>query len=138
VYSINPCDIKIGATKSDEMYTYKVNLEVLDKMTQVSDVSHGPFIHNYNNFQYFVVGDSFTQYNGLKFTTRDQDNDPYRGLNCAVDRRGAWWYRKCSYSNLNGYYVGSPLSAYKYVVWYHWKNNKESLKGTAMLIRPRN
>lgn len=74
--------------------------------------------------------------NGRDFTTWDQDNDRWSG-NCAVDRHGGWWYNYCAYANLNGKYVGSALSAWKYPVWYHWKNKKVALKGTEMMIRPR-
>ena len=45
--------------------------------------------------------------NGMKFTTRDQDND-LSGGNCAVangaGNPGGWWYRVCSAILLNGKY----------------------------------
>ncbi|XP_056014825.1 fibrinogen C domain-containing protein 1-A-like [Ostrea edulis] len=83
-----------------------------------------------------TAGDSLGRNDGKKFSTWDQDNDRSSN-NCAVGYHGAWWYNKCSYSNLNGQYVGSALSANKYPTWWHWKS-LEALKGTAMLIRPKN
>lgn len=41
-----------------------------------------------------TAGDSLKVHIGLKFTTKDQDNDNY-GPNCAESFMGAWWYGSC-------------------------------------------
>lgn len=52
-----------------------------------------------------TAGDWLTYHNGGKFSTKDQDND-LSSVNCAAEMvtRGAWWYRDCKHSNLNGVY----------------------------------
>ena len=41
------------------------------------------------------AGDSVTPVNKRKFTTFDSDNDVKDGRNCAVERGGGFWWRKC-------------------------------------------
>ena len=50
-----------------------------------------------------TAGDKLTYHNGLRFSTKDQDNDQSK-YNCATHPaiQGAWWYGDCRTSNLNG------------------------------------
>ncbi len=50
------------------------------------------------------AGDSLSKHNGMRFSTKDQDNDNY-SASCAQSFNGAWWYDKCLVSNLNGAYL---------------------------------
>ena len=82
-------------------------------------------------------GDSLAYHRGLPFTTRDQHNDNKGGQNCAIKFKGAWWYKWCHKSNLNGlYHRGHHSSVADGVNWFHWKGYRYSLKRTEMKIRP--
>ncbi|XP_059164694.1 ficolin-1-like [Physella acuta] len=48
-----------------------------------------------------TAGDGLVYHNLMKFTTYDQDND-IDTRNCAYAFHGAWWYKYCYESNLNG------------------------------------
>ena len=81
-----------------------------------------------------TAGDALTYHNGMQFTTKDRDNDRSGG-NCAgsSNRHGAWWYNACIYSNLNGLYR-SGLVGNQGVRWYHFLNNRISLKFAQMKL----
>ena len=71
----------------------------------------------------------------MKFSTKDQDNDERSG-SCAMRRKGAWWYRSCDQSSLNGYYYKASSSYGAGVRWWHWKRSYYSLKFIEMKLRP--
>ncbi|XP_034327992.2 microfibril-associated glycoprotein 4 [Magallana gigas] len=80
------------------------------------------------------AGDSLGGHNGLKFSTKDQDNDTW-GKSCAVTHQGAWWFGICLSSNLNGMYQKSGIKTWKGIVWYHLEKKEVSLKNARMMIR---
>ncbi|KAL2094376.1 hypothetical protein ACEWY4_009095 [Coilia grayii] len=76
---------------------------------------------------------------GMRFTTRDEDNDRYMQGNCAEENRGGWWYNRCHAANLNGkYYRGGVYKAKNDdgVVWGTWRGLWYSLRHTTMKLRP--
>ena len=78
-------------------------------------------------------------HNGMMFTTKDEDNDKSsRYGNCAVTYKGAWWYKDCHESNLNGHYLrGSYTASYANGVnWFSCRGYRYSLKKTEMKISP--
>ena len=75
------------------------------------------------------AGDALILHSGMEFTTKDNDNDHlfhvYRdpSKNCAIDFKGAWWYRSCHKSNLNGLYLKNEKSSdYRGIVWSKWQD----------------
>ncbi|XP_028391576.1 ryncolin-1-like [Dendronephthya gigantea] len=79
------------------------------------------------------AGDSLVYHDNMQFTTKDSDNDKRSG-NCATSYKGAWWYKNCHYSNLNGQYLGAREISSSGIRWNLWKSN--SMKKTAMKIHP--
>ena len=84
-----------------------------------------------------VSGDSLTRQVGMQFSTVDQDNDVWSGGQCAQLYKGAWWYKACHDSNLNGHYYGGPHQSWADgVEWKHWTGYYYSLRFTEMKFRP--
>ena len=93
--------------------------------------------YKYSQIYLYFTGDSLAFHNGYGFTTNDRDHDPVTYVNCAVYFKGAWWFKDCLRSDLNGQYLRGPHTTYADGVnWIHWKGYNYSLKTTVMKIRP--
>ncbi|XP_060566662.1 microfibril-associated glycoprotein 4-like [Ruditapes philippinarum] len=77
-----------------------------------------------SNFRLHVNGfsgncnDSLGVHDGNMFSTKDRDNDVWYN-NCAQKYKGAWWYKYCHQSNLNGLYL--PGYHNQYAIGINWK-----------------
>ena len=121
-------------TQDGTDYTLRVDLE--DFENEIRYAKYSTFNIGDTTTDYTITvggysgdaGDSLVYHNGMKFSTKDRDND-ISVINCAVPISGAWWYRDCYYSNLNGLYLnGYNLNG---VNWYHFRGYI-SLKFTEM------
>ena len=78
-----------------------------------------------------TAGDSLKCHYNMAFSTKDNDYSQ----NCAVMWTGAWWYKSCYDSNLNGKYLGNTRR-YGGIGWFHFRDLL-SLKFTEMKLRPK-
>ncbi|MCL4165371.1 UNVERIFIED_CONTAM: hypothetical protein GTU68_031219, partial [Idotea baltica] len=87
------------------------------------------------------AGDSLKYDNEHPFTTKDADHDSHSGGNCAEVRKGAWWYKNCSLSNLNGFQHRGSYEKYTTrkdgIFWKAFRGYEYSLKSTQLSVRPR-
>ena len=107
--------VEINTTSSGNKYAKYNNFTVTNEAT------------SYTLFVGFYSGDAvdrLTYHNGMAFTTKDRDNDKWSN-NCAINLKGAWWYKECTHSSLNTNYGDNE---------YQWK---WSLKGSQMKLKPK-
>ncbi|KAF5290655.1 hypothetical protein FQR65_LT01945 [Abscondita terminalis] len=86
------------------------------------------------------AGDSLIYHAGSRFSTKDMDQDSWAEGSCAQAHGGAWWYRSCDMSNLNGKYLSGELPAqyvYQGMYWGEFRGSQYSLLRARMLVRPR-
>ncbi|XP_069465825.1 ficolin-2-like [Ambystoma mexicanum] len=83
------------------------------------------------------AGDSFTYHNNQQFSTAEKDNDESPNYNCALGKKGGWWYNDCLRSNLNGLYLRGVHTIVEIGInWMAGKGDKYSYKTSEMKIRP--
>ncbi|XP_072016757.1 fibrinogen-like protein A [Amphiura filiformis] len=89
-------------------------------------------IGQYNGTAY----DSLRWNNKFAFSTKDRDND-ISELNCARLRQSAWWYKYCTFADLNSDYSGEPLSDNTGIIWYPWthQTRRRFIEATKMKAR---
>ena len=62
------------------------------------------------------AGDSLSYHTSGKFSTYDKDHD-WHSSNCANVHKGAWWYKSCYHSNLNGLFPTYDTKKSTYMSW---------------------
>ncbi|MCL4154074.1 UNVERIFIED_CONTAM: hypothetical protein GTU68_059374 [Idotea baltica] len=84
------------------------------------------------------AGDSLSYSNNEPFSIKGADNDS-SDQNCAEVRKGGWWYKNCTETNLNGFqHRGSFEGKNKEgITWYKFRGHSYSLKSTLLSVRPR-
>ena len=85
-----------------------------------------------------TAGNSLQIHDNQKFSTYDNDNGVNPTKNCAEKHHGAWWYKNCHETNLNGKYYHGDYSATDAdgIVWYGVGGYWHSLKTVTMAIKP--
>jgi len=134
----------LSAITGNKRYKLNVNLEDFSVNTRWAEYTN--FVVGSASTKYELIsigaytgtaGDSLFYHEGRKFTTLDEDNDEYDSGNCAVMHLGAWWYRSCHWSNLNGDYNNTMVTIDgRGIVWYTWLGDRYSLRQTEMKLQP--
>ncbi|CAL8117706.1 unnamed protein product [Orchesella dallaii] len=152
-------DVGFGITNG----SYWLGLNAISELTKSGDLELQIELTDWEdnvrvaNYAYFRIGNSSEKFrlhvadysgnagdslaalhNGMAFSTKDSDNDLDATKNCARAYNGAWWYKACHESNLNGLYMEGEHESYANGVnWYAWRGHHYSLKRTEMKIRSR-
>jgi len=96
--------------------SYKLRIDLEDWTGRWWNAEYGQFSIGSEDTDYelFVdgytgnAGDTLSYHSGVAFSTMDHNNDNKGGL-CPTWCHGAWWYKDCYLSNLNGrYYEQGP------------------------------
>uniref|UniRef100_A0A8W8I484 Fibrinogen C-terminal domain-containing protein n=1 Tax=Magallana gigas TaxID=29159 RepID=A0A8W8I484_MAGGI len=81
------------------------------------------------------LGDSFSSFNNMYFSTKDRDNDKREEAHCAQKYKSPGWMNGCFSANLNGVYKTSHKD-YTELHWQRW-GKVVPLKSAKMMIRPK-
>ncbi|CAG5116211.1 unnamed protein product [Candidula unifasciata] len=80
-----------------------------------------------------TAGDSLTSHSDMFFSTLDTDNDKDDKISCAQKYLGAWWYRNCHLSNLNGLWRGPGWATD--TVWVNLTTWEDGVRFSEMKLR---
>ncbi|XP_038061090.1 ficolin-2-like [Patiria miniata] len=137
-------DNLVSLTSDDSRGAWELRVDLEDwegntAWAKFADFQISPGEYNLNIGQYdanSTTGDSLGHHGGFPFSTKNRDNDAGE-RNCAQSFHGAWWFKNCLVSNLNGrYYPDEHAAGDRWgVYWRSWKRDFYSLKACQMKIR---
>ncbi|XP_034562428.1 angiopoietin-related protein 3 [Notolabrus celidotus] len=86
------------------------------------------------------LSDAMANSTGMRFFTKDRNNDNHRNSNCARSYAGGWWYNVCGETNLNGRYLwlrakGRSMRR-KGIYWKPGTGPSYSLKTAKITLKP--
>ncbi|XP_054458724.1 angiopoietin-related protein 3 [Anoplopoma fimbria] len=84
--------------------------------------------------------DAMANSTGMRFSTKDRNNDNHQNPKCARSYTGGWWFNACRESNLNGRHLwlrarGRSMRR-KGIYWKPGTGPSYSLKMTKITVRP--
>ncbi|XP_038061073.1 angiopoietin-related protein 3-like [Patiria miniata] len=95
-------------TETEGKWQLRIDLEDWESNTAWAEyddfkIHGGNYVLQFNSYSSnSTAPDSLKNHNGMMFSTKDRDNDKLRKMSCARYCKGAWWYKGCHQSNLNG------------------------------------
>ncbi|KAG6452175.1 fibrinogen C domain-containing protein 1 isoform X2 [Manduca sexta] len=135
---------KISYLTNQKLYELRIEIETQhgqDGYAGYSVFTVGPELEGYRistlGTYYGTAGDSLSYHAGQKFSTFDMDNDEWKDGSCSAEHGGAWWYKECDKSNLNGKYsLSADENRGQTIYWISFKGPNYPLTKTKMMIRP--
>ncbi|XP_026746620.1 fibrinogen C domain-containing protein 1-like isoform X5 [Trichoplusia ni] len=135
---------KLNYLTNQKLYELRIEMETQhgqDAYAGYSVFTVGPEHEGYRistlGTFYGTAGDSLSYHAGQKFSTLDVDNDEWKEGACATEHGGAWWYKECDKSNLNGKYsMTTEDNRGQSMYWISFKGPNFPLTKTKMMIRP--
>ncbi|XP_021186939.1 fibrinogen C domain-containing protein 1 isoform X2 [Helicoverpa armigera] len=135
---------KLNYLTNQKLYELRIEMETQhdqDAYAGYSVFTVGPEHEGYRistlGTFYGTAGDSLSYHAGQKFSTYDVDNDEWKDGACATEHGGAWWYKECDKSNLNGKYsMSTDENRGQSIYWISFKGPNFPLTKTKMMIRP--
>ncbi|KAF2881484.1 hypothetical protein ILUMI_24682 [Ignelater luminosus] len=128
----------------NELFIELQDLELQNRTAHYAAFSVGPEVESFTlkvlGGYSGNAGDSLLYHAGSRFSTKDMDQDGWPEGSCAQAHGGAWWYRSCDMSNLNGRYLSGELPEqyiYQGMYWGEFRGAQYSLLRSRMLVRPR-
>lgn len=125
---------KLHQLTSKGSYSLRITMKDFDDKTYVAVYDQfqvGPgddYVLTLEGFNDYLstLGDSMTEtsvsgannLNGMRFSTRDRDQDGLRGRNCAELYSGGWWYNFCTAAHLTGQHTRSRVNSLKKIVYF--------------------
>ncbi|XP_034738275.1 angiopoietin-related protein 3 [Etheostoma cragini] len=84
--------------------------------------------------------DAMANSTGMRFSTKDRNDDNHQNSNCSRSYTGGWWFNACGETNLNGRYLWSRAKGRsirrKGIHWKPGTGPSYSLKMTKITVRP--
>jgi len=135
-------------TNQDD-YTLRIEMTDFDGREHYAEYDHFRILDEAHDYTMHVhgfhgnAGDSLTpswnNHDGQPFSTRDRDNDDRYYDNCAESFSGAWWFKSCFESHLNGlYYRDGEHDNFFNQNGIQWNTvgHHYSLKSVIMMVKP--
>ncbi|XP_026321180.1 fibrinogen C domain-containing protein 1-A-like isoform X2 [Hyposmocoma kahamanoa] len=135
---------KLNYLTNQKLYELRIEMETQhgqEAYAGFSVFTVGPELEGYRistlGTYYGTAGDSLSYHAGQKFSTMDSDNDEWKDGGCAIEHGGAWWYKECDKSNLNGKYsTTADEHRGQSIYWISFKGPNFPLTKTKMMIKP--